>query len=119
MTTTGLSPFLVGVFALAIGLVLGYLIRQILAKKQEGTAESKFNKLLIEAKDNAKKIEEKAKKKAEEILQEALADEKEKHSHLLQLEKRFLNKEEDIEQRESRFRKKFKELKNKDRKSVV
>lgn len=113
MTITGLPPLLVGVFALAIGLVLGYLIRQILAKKQEGTAEAKSNKVLTGAKDNAKKIEEKAKKKSEEILKEALADEKEKHSHLLQLEKRLLNKEEDIEQRELRFRRKSKELKNK------
>lgn len=113
MTITELFPFLVGIFALATGLVLGYLIRQILAKKQEGTAEAKFDKVLVEAKDSAKKIEEKAKKKSEEIIQEALADEKEKHSHLLQVEKRLLNKEEDIEQRESRFRRKSKELKNK------
>ena len=107
---TELPKILIGVFSLAIGIVLGYLVRQILAKKQEGTAESKLNKVLSEAKEDAKKIGEKAQKQAEEIITKAREEEKEKHSYSLQLEKRLLNKEEALEQKESGLRKETEDL---------
>src|SRR3990167_7134550 len=110
---TELPTFVVGIFSLALGLVFGYLTRQAIAKKKEGTAEAKLNKLVLEAKESAKKIEEKAHKSAEAILEKSTAEEKEKHSHFLQLEKRLLHKEEFLEEREDKFEKKSKELINK------
>src|SRR3989338_1259007 len=109
---TELPTFIVGAFSLILGSVFGYLIRQVIAKKKEGTAEAKFNKLVSEAKESAKKIEEKAHKNAESILEKATEEEKEKHSHFLQLEKRLLHKEEFLEERENKLKKKSKELTN-------
>lgn len=105
-----ISLIVMSVFALLVGLVVGYLARQAIAKKQEGSAESKLNKLSHEAKQNADKIVEKAKKTAEEIIAEAKNEEKEKHSYLIQLEKRLLSKEEDLERKDNKLRKKTKEL---------
>ncbi len=103
----------VSVFALIVGIVVGYLARQALARKQEGTAEAKINKVISEAKENAKNITEQAKQRAEEITEEAKKEEKEKHSNLLKMEKRLLSKEEELERKSSKLRKKNRELKNK------
>ncbi|MEX0870082.1 MAG: ribonuclease Y [Candidatus Spechtbacterales bacterium] len=105
-----LSVVAISVFAVVVGLVFGYLIRQSLAKKQEGSAEAKIDKLLSDAKNNAQKLTDDAKKKAEEIVDGARKEEKEKHDHFLKLEKRLLSKEEDIEQRSSKLKKRSKEL---------
>ncbi|MDX1535843.1 MAG: ribonuclease Y, partial [Candidatus Spechtbacterales bacterium] len=99
-----------GVILVAMGVALGYLIRQILAKKQEGTAEAKLNKIISDAKQDANKIVEKAKESADKILEEAKKEEKEKNSYLIQLEKRLLTKEEDLDKKDSRLRKKNKDL---------
>jgi len=99
-----------GVFAILLGVVLGYFARQVSAKKQEGTAESKVGKLLSEAKADAEQIKEKAKESANQIIEEAKKEEKEKHSYLLQLEKRLLEKEEDLGLKTSKLRKKQKNL---------
>lgn len=107
------TPILVAVFSISAGLFLGYLIRQILAKKLEGTAEAKVDKVLTDAKQEAQKIEERAKQKAEEILEKAQKEEKEKHSNLLQLEKRLFAKEESFDAREARIKRKNKELSQK------
>lgn len=103
----------VGVFLLGAGAALGYLIRQLIAKKQEGTAEAKLNKIISDAKQDAEKIVAKAKETSEKIIEDAKKEEKEKHSHLLQLEKRLLTKEEDLDRRDSRIRKKNKEASQK------
>ncbi|MEX0877877.1 MAG: ribonuclease Y [Candidatus Spechtbacterales bacterium] len=104
------SLIVMSLFALLVGLVAGYLARQAMAKKQEGSVESKLNKLSHEAKQSADKLIEKAKKTAEDIVAEAKNEEKEKHSYLIQLEKRLLSKEEDLERKDNKLRKKTKEL---------
>ncbi|MDX1608234.1 MAG: ribonuclease Y [Candidatus Spechtbacterales bacterium] len=105
-----ISLIIMSFFALVVGLVVGYLARQAIAKKQEGTAEAKLKKLTTEAKKEADKIVEKAKVTADEIIEDAKKEEKEKHSYLLQLEKRLLSKEEDLEQKHSKIKKKNKTL---------
>lgn len=100
----------VSVFTLLIGVVIGYLMRQSIAKKQEGTVESRITKVISDAKENAQKIITKAKESASSILEEAREEEKEKNSHLLKLEKRLLFKEEDLERKNSKLRKRNKEV---------
>lgn len=110
-----ISAIGVSVFSVAVGIVLGYLIRQALAKKQEGSAEAKLNKVLSEARKQARKITDKAKETAEQIVEDAKQEEKDKHAHLLKLEKRLLDKEEEVDRRASRVKKKNKELNAKSR----
>lgn len=110
---------LVGFLAALGGIVLGYLIRQSLAQRQEGTLESKINKQINDARKQSEEILSKSKQevrdirtsaenKAEEVLelahkqasslkQDARNEEKEKQEILLQRERNIFKKEEALE----------------------
>lgn len=97
-------------FAVLVGTTLGYLIRQIIAKRQEGTAEARINKLISDAKGSAQKIVDKARKEADTRIEEARKEEREKQGYLRQLEKRLLKKEEGLDTKTSQLNIKNKEL---------
>jgi len=71
---------------LIIGSILGYYTRQTIAKKQTGTIEAKLNKLVNEAKDEAKETLIQAKEKANKVLEEIKQQER---GHLKIKKKRF------------------------------
>lgn len=102
--------------ALAGGSVLGYYARQTIAKKQAGTIESKLNKLISEAKNEAKETLLEAKEKANRVLEKIKEQEKERQKQLTRMEERLLRKEKDIDQKDTQFEKKYTELKTKIRK---
>lgn len=110
MTEITLAAAVLGVF---VGMAVGYLIRQILAKRQEGTLEARINKLISDAKSSSQKIVEKAKKEASTRIEEARKEEKEKQSYLRQLEKRLLKKEEGLDETSSQLVQKNKKLNDK------
>ena len=76
--------FVIGsiVSALIAGSILGYYARQTIAKKQAGTIEAKLNKLVSEAKTEAKETLIKAKEKANKILEEIKTQEKDRQKHI-------------------------------------
>lgn len=98
---TGASLIVVGFIAGMLGLVLGYLVRQIFAKRQEYSIEAKLTKLISDAKDNAQKLVLKAEREAESILAEVHKDEKDRKALVLQHEKRLLRKEEELDKKET------------------
>ena len=102
--------------ALTVGSVLGYYTRQTIAKKQAGTIESKLNKLISEAKDEAKEALLEAKEKAGEILEKIKEQERERQKQLTRMEERLLRKEKDIDQKDAKSEEKYSELKTKIRK---
>ena len=69
--TLSLIYFLLSLGSLAVGAVLGYLVRQSVAKKQLSTAEGQAAKMIEEAEINVKEITLDAKNKAVEFLEEA------------------------------------------------
>ncbi len=87
-----------GVFVL-IGAVIGYFIRQLIARRQVNSYETRIEKMLEDAKNEAKEILINAKDKAVKILEDAKNEEKERHEELNAIEKRLSKKEEIIDQR--------------------
>lgn len=96
---TSFSAFIVGFLALLIGSVLGYLVRQAIAKKQLSTAEGKVEKMLEEAEKRSQETTLEAKKKALEILDEAKKKERERENQIMRLEQRLEKREETVDHR--------------------
>lgn len=84
---------------LVIGGILGYLFRQILAKKQVGSVEEKIAKLQARAKEEAQNILFEAKTKSVKLLEDGEKEIKEWRAGILQEEKRLTKKEQVFEER--------------------
>lgn len=98
-----LNFLIVGLLAVAVGIFLGYLIRQIIARKQLNTAEGKANKIIEEAEKKSRDALLSAKDKAVNILEEAKKKEEER-------EKQIIRSEERLEKREGIIDKKMEEI---------
>lgn len=96
---------------LVIGSILGYYARQTIAKKQTGTIEAKLNKMISDAKGEAKDTLIKAKEKSGKILEEIKQQEKARQIQLTRMEERLLKKEQDIEQKDSQLEKEYSDFK--------
>lgn len=82
---------------LAGGSVLGYLIRQNIAKKQLSTAEGQAAKMLEEAEASVREMTLEAKNKAVEILEGAKKEERERGEKMAAQEDRLGKREEQLE----------------------
>jgi len=96
---------------LITGSVLGYYTRQTIAKKQAGTIESKLNKLISQAKDEAKETLLKAKEKANGILGEIKEQEKDRQKQLTRMEERIIKKEQNVDQKSNQLEKDYSDFK--------
>ena len=75
----------IGIGSLVIGSVLGYYARQTIAKKQINTAEARLDKLISDAKQEAKEIIISAKSKAVKALEDVKKYEREQQNQLLRI----------------------------------
>ncbi|MBU1102661.1 ribonuclease Y [Patescibacteria group bacterium] len=107
---------LIGVIALAIGSVLGYFARQTIAKKQFGTAEAKLEKMMEEAKREAKDTVIRAKDKAIQVQEEAKREQKEREQQIIKMEDRLERREQTLEDKTQDLEKKYVELTEKAKK---
>ncbi len=98
---------------LIVGSILGYHTRQTIAKKQAGTIEAKLNKLISEAKNEAKEKIIKAKEKATQILEEVKTQERDRQKQLTRMEDRLLKKEQNVEQKSNQLEQNYATLKTK------
>ena len=98
---------------LVVGSTLGYFARQTIAKKQVGTIEAKLNKLITDAKTEAKETLFKAKEKSTKLLAEAEKIERERNSQLMRTEDRLAKREQNIDRANDQIEAKYKELKEK------
>ena len=104
------NVFLTTIEAIIFGLILGYFLREILAKKQAQSLESKVKKILEESKKKAQETVLEAKSKAQKIIEEAQKEEKERKKFLFESEKRLERKEELLEKKFQNQEKLQKEL---------
>lgn len=95
---------------LAIGGVLGYIVRKKIAKIQLGTLESKLDKLVEESKVEAKGIILAAKEDAVKVLEQARDESKEREAQIAKQEERIAHREDTIERRGSEYDRLEKEL---------
>lgn len=94
MELGSITALAVGFLSLAGGSILGYYLRQTIAKKQLSTAEGKASKMLEEAEKNAQEILIESKGKAVNILEEAKKKEQERETQIIRQEERLGKKEE-------------------------
>src|SRR3989344_3836844 len=94
-----LSPLLAAVSALLPGIIIGYLIRQLISSKKISSAESKAESILNDSKSKSQDILLEAKNKAITILEEAKKEEKERNVQLSRIENLLTKKESELESR--------------------
>jgi ribonuclease Y len=97
------NPFFWGAL-MALGLAIGYFIRQIIASKQLNSVEQKTKKQIEEAKLKAKEIILESQEKAASLLEEVKKEEKESKNQIGRLEERLIKKEEQIEEQSSQLK---------------
>jgi len=88
---------------LIVGSILGYYTRQTIARKQAGTIEAKLNKLISQAKEEAKETLLKAKEKANKILEEIKGEDRERQKQLSRREEGLLGREQNLEQKSNQL----------------
>ncbi len=84
---------------MAVGIGLGYLIRQLIAQQRKSSIETKLKKFVEDSRAEAKEILLEAKEKAAKILDEAKQEEKDRLGQLRRMEERVLERETIIDRR--------------------
>ncbi len=98
---------------LVIGVSFGYILRWIVSMGKRGSMELKIKQMMLEARDEAKKIIAEAEKKGEEIIETNRKEAKEKENQLKKTEDRLIKKEEFIDQRQIELSKEEETIKEK------
>lgn len=96
---SGLNPLITAVSALLPGLVIGYLIRHLVASRKVTLAESRAEAVLADSKSKSQDILLEAKNNALKILEEAKKEEKERNSQFSRIENLLTKKENELEQK--------------------
>lgn len=99
--------------ALLTGLVLGYYLRLIISLGKRGSMELEIKQMLIGAKEEAQRILDDAKKKADEKMTELREEEKNKESEYKKTEDRLIKKEELLDARQVEIDKEVEHIKEK------
>ena len=79
--------------AFAIGIGLGYFVRELLVAKKKSSAEAKVRQLLEGSRQEAKELLLDAKSKAVRVLEEAKREEKERERETKKAEERLRERE--------------------------
>ncbi|TSC91158.1 MAG: uncharacterized protein G01um10142_97 [Parcubacteria group bacterium Gr01-1014_2] len=93
-----------GILALVFGLLVGYLARYFLAKKQAENAENKAKEIVLKAKDQALKI-----------LEEAKNDEKLRQEQFLKIENILSKREKELDEEKTRLSSDLVSIKSKEK----
>ena len=111
-------PLIVGVFALALGSILGYYARQSIAKRDWKTIEAKLQKRIFKAREESEKLLQEAKEKATNLIAAVKKEEDQRRTELLKTEQLLLRRENildekltDFEARQREFQQKVERLK--------
>jgi len=105
-----LTPVAIATIAMIVGAVIGYYVRQSIARKRAGTIEADLQKKIVQTKQTAEEIISKAKDKAEALEKKTYADLEERQKILTKSEARILKKEEALESKEEELNSKEKEI---------
>ncbi|HRH26204.1 MAG TPA: ribonuclease Y [Candidatus Paceibacterota bacterium] len=111
MITTLLLTYLV--CAGILGVLLGYFLRVLIAMSRKGSAELRIKEILLNAREEAKRIVEEAKEEADELTAEQLKEIKDRDEKSRSLEERLIKKDEQLEKRQAEFEREVISLKDK------
>jgi len=108
---------IIGVVSLSIGVVLGYYVRQSIAKKRAGTLEARLQEKLVQSKKEAGAILSKAREKADKLEKKVFLELDQRQKAVIQAEHLLFRREEnlekktdDLERKEREFRQKVERL---------
>jgi ribonuclease Y len=97
---SNLIPLLVAIGGLLVGSILGYYARRSIAKRQSQTVEAKLEKLISEAKIEARDIIFRAKEKAVRALDELKKEEQRRSDEYAKTRRRLEQREELLDRKE-------------------
>ncbi len=100
----------VGAFSLAAGVVLGYFVRQSVARQRADTVEQKLRQRLEQAKAEADQLLNQAKEKAKLVVSGAETDQEQRRKQLLETEQILLKRENVLDAKVSSLDQKEKSL---------
>jgi len=104
---------ILGAVALIVGSILGYYIRQNLAKRRAGTLEAKLQKKVVDVKHETSEMIKSAEKKSAEIIEKAQKEIDERRREFLKAQELLLSREKLLDERITSFESKEKELEDK------
>ncbi len=117
MDNTILICAIVGVVSIALGILVGYLIRKKSAEKAIGSAESEAKRIIDDAAKSAETVKKEklveAKEEALKIKNETERELKERRNDLQRLERRAMQKEENLDKKYENLEKKEEVLNSK------
>ncbi len=106
-----LIPLLVAIGSLILGSVLGYYARRSIAKRQVQNVEAKLDRLINDAKNEARDIIFKAKEKAVKALDELKKEEQRRRDEYSRTRRRSEQREEFFDKKEEELKKDENDLK--------
>lgn len=95
------------------GVALGYYLRLIISLGKKGSMELEIKQMMLEAKEDAKRIVGEAEKRADETLKEARTEMKEREEKMKKTEDRLIKKEELLDKRQTDIDKEVEDMKSK------
>lgn len=104
---------IMAVLCLCAGAILGYYIRQNIAKRRAGTLEAKLQKRVIDVKEETTAMVKKAETKAADIVDKAQREIDERRREFLKAQQLLLNREHLLDTRIASFEEKEKEIQEK------
>ena len=115
-----LIPVVVGLIALVIGLLVGYILRKSIGEKTIGNAETKAKNMLLDAEKNAENIRKEvvleAKEEAQRQRNEAEKEIRERRNEISKAERRLNQKEDSIDRKLENIEKKEESITSKEKK---
>jgi ribonuclease Y len=106
-----LTTILLGAVVLFLGVSIGYYLRLIIALGKKRSIEIDIKQMMVGAKEEAQKITDEAKKKAEARLVELREEERKREEELKETEKRLVKKDELLDARQSEIDKEVENIK--------
>lgn len=100
-------------FASLVGVAFGYFLRWIVSLGKKGSMELQIKQMMLEAREEAKKIIKEAEEKIEATQKEARAEIKEKEEAVKKAEDRIIKKEEFLDKRQVDIDKEVENIKEK------
>ncbi|MEK7185676.1 MAG: ribonuclease Y [Patescibacteria group bacterium] len=100
-------------FASLVGVAFGYFLRWIVSLGKKGSMELQIKQMMLEAREDGKKIIKEAEEKAETTLKEARTEIKEKEEQTKKAEDRIIKKEEFLDKRQLDIDKEVESIKEK------
>ncbi len=104
---------IVAAVALILGSIIGYYMRQNLAKRRAGTLEAKLQKRVIDVKEETSRMVKDAERKSSDLLDKAQKDIDERRKEFLKAQELLLGRESLLNERIVSFEGKEKELQDK------